>query len=273
MSAKKRVILCTYSSIYSSIVLEQLIDDRDIEVVAIINSTRVLRPSLNPILGAMYQLKTSGLSYSSYLFFVTDFFRLIQPVLNLQKACHKSIHSLAKSIHVPIFDTKDINTTEATDFIDQNNPDFILCAHFNQLIKEPILTLSNVECINIHPSLLPNYKGVDPVFFAMKDKAKEIGVTLHRMNSTFDSGEILLQSKLRLDQSKTLLSNNCQLFSEGTKLAKSWIKNNTKQTMEPINNSLMNNENYDSWPSREDVKKFKNAGYSLMYLSSLWKKQ
>ncbi len=49
MSAKKKVVFCTYSSIYSSKVLEQLIVDTDIDLVAIVNSTRVLRPSLNPI--------------------------------------------------------------------------------------------------------------------------------------------------------------------------------------------------------------------------------
>ena len=59
MSAKKKVIFCTYSSIYSSKVLEQLIVDTDINLVAIINSTRIFRPSLNHVQGAVSQRTVS----------------------------------------------------------------------------------------------------------------------------------------------------------------------------------------------------------------------
>lgn len=273
MCATKRVVFCTYSSIYSSKVLEQLIVDTDIELVAIINSTRVLRPSLSPIQGAMFQLKTSGLRYSSYLFFITDFFKWIQPLLQLHKWPLRNIHSLAKINEIPIVDTRDINTVEVTDFIKQYKPNYLLCAHFNQLLKEPILDIDNLECINIHPSLLPNYKGVDPVFFAMRDKAEEIGVTLHRMNKTFDSGEILSQTGIKLNNKKSLLFNNCQLFEEGIRLATNWIKDNKSQPSTLIENSYNNEENYDSWPNRSDIKRFKSSGNRLMNLSGLWKQQ
>lgn len=273
MSSIKRVIFCTYSSIYSSKILEQLIVDSDIELVGIINSTRVLRPSLNPILGAMVQLKTSGLRYSSYLFFITDFFKWIQPLLKFHRWPLRNIHSLAKANNIQVIDTRDINTSEATDFIKNNTPDYLLCAHFNQLLKEPVLGIENIECINIHPSLLPDYKGVDPVFFAMRDNSKKIGVTVHRMDSSFDSGEILLQSEMELSNSKSLLFNNCQLFEEGIRLATSWIKDNNIKSNREIQNTIQSHENYDSWPSKTDIKQFKNSGYRLMNLSGLWKQQ
>lgn len=273
MSAKKRVIFCTYSSIYSSKVLEQLIVDSEIEIVAIINSTRVLKPSLSPIFGSIYQLKISGLRYSSYLFFVTDFYNWIQPLLKLQKWPLRSIHALAKLNDIPILDSRDINTTEGIDFISEKKPNLILCAHFNQLIKEPILNLENVECLNIHPSLLPNYKGVDPVFFAMRDNVNKLGVTVHRMNNQFDSGEILIQSEMKLDKSKSLLFNNCELFTEGAKLAMNWMRDNQLHSTNRIDNSVIKDKHYDSWPTRIDVKRFKKAGYRLMNFSGLWKQQ
>lgn len=273
MSAKKRVVFCTYASIYSSKILEPLIVDSDIELVAIINSTRVFRPSLNPFMGSIYQLRTSGLRYSSYLFFITDFFKWMQPLLKFRKWPLRHIHSLAKSNNIPILDTRDINTPEAIHFIEENNPDIVLCAHFNQLLKAPILDIEHVECINIHPSLLPDYKGVDPVFFAMRDNSEKIGVTIHRMNTDFDSGEILLQSEMRLSNSKSLLFNNCQLFQEGAKLAANWIKDNNVQENHKVENSQVTDKNYDSWPNKTDIKQFKNSGYRLMNLSGLWKQQ
>lgn len=273
MSVKKKVIFCTYSSIYSSKVLKQLVDDDDIEIQAIINSTRVLRPSLNPILGAIYQLKTSGLRYSAYLFFITDLFHWIQSFLMFNRRRLRSIYFLARDQSISIMDTRDINSTEIVEYIKKSNPDYILCAHFNQLLKAPILNLKDVECINIHPSLLPNYKGVDPVFFAMRDNVKKIGVTVHRMNPVFDSGEILQQSEIKLNSSRTLLLNNCELFEEGVKLAINWMKAKKTPLVKQIDNSLVNDDNYDSWPTRTDIKQFKRSGHRLMNLSALCKHQ
>jgi len=271
MAVKKKVIFCTYSSIYSSKVLEQLIVDTDIELVAIVNSTRVLRPSLNPIQGALTQIRTSGLRYSFYLFLITDLFKLLQPLFKLRKWPLKSVHALAKSNSISIMDTRDINLPESITFVKKHQADFLLCAHFNQLIKEPIFAIKEMQCINIHPSLLPNYKGVDPVFYAMNDNTDEIGVTLHRMDENFDSGDILLQNKMKLDKSKSLLFNNCELFAEGVKLAAKWIKGDQSHVGTVLKNN--NNESYDSWPNSEDVRHFKKSGNRLMRLSGLWNQQ
>ena len=273
MSAKKKVIFCTYSSIYSAKVLECLIADEDIEVVAIINSTRVLNPSYNPIQGALYQLKNSGLRYSSYLFLITDIFKWIQPFSKLHKQPLRDTHSLAKMNAIPIFETRDINLPEAINFIENSKSDYLLCAHFNQLLKEPVLSIESVECINIHPSLLPSYKGVDPVFYAMQDDVVDIGVSLHRMDKSFDSGEILSQASITLDKSKTLLINNCELFEQGIKLAIAWMRDGEKQSVNSAKNNHLKSENYDSWPTRNDIKRFKNSGKKLMNLSALWKQQ
>lgn len=277
MGVKKKVIFCTYSSIYSSIVLEKLLSDIDIEVVAIVNSTRVLRPSLNQIQGAIQQLKKSGLRYSSYLFIITDVFRWMQPLFKYQKRSLKDIHKLAKTQEIPVFNTKDINSVEIVHVIKKYSSDYLLCAHFNQLLKEAVLTIENMQFINIHPSKLPAYKGVDPVFFAMKDNIEDIGVSLHRMDKDFDSGDVFLQTSFKVDKSKSLLFNNSQLFEEGVKLALIWIKSDRKESEKSLidneSHADKNDQYYDSWPSRSDVKLFKKSGKRLVNLSRLWKQK
>jgi len=282
MSAKKRVVLCTYSSIYSSQVLKQLLLDNDIEVVAIINSTRVLKPSLNPILGSLYQLKHSGLSYSFYLFAVTDLFRLFQALVIFSKQPLGSIHSLAKKNNIPVFDTRDINDSNIVESIKEHKPAYLLCAHFNQLLKTELLSVDHLECVNIHPSLLPAYRGVDPVFYAMQDDLEEIGVTLHRMNACFDSGETLLQKSIKRNQGKSLFMNNVLLFEAGANLFLKWIKQEKKSVnknshdnieIEPKKQqqSTLKTDHYDSWPLTMDIKKFKKSGKKLMNIKELWK--
>ena len=75
----------------------------------------------------------------------------------------------------------------------------ILSSHFINKIKTPIL--------NIHPSLLPKYKGLNTHFRAIKNKDKFSGSTVHVVNSKLDSGKIILQKKIKInknDNAKTL---------------------------------------------------------------------
>ena len=195
---------------------------------------------------------------------------MIQPLIQLFKCPLKSVHAYAKQYGIPILDTPDINNSQSTDFIGKCMPDYLLAAHFNQLVKTPLLELSGVECINIHPSLLPAYKGVDPVFQALLDDNHTTGVTLHRMAETFDTGENLMQLSVRTDKGKSLLFNNSLLFEEGARLALQWIKNNrmsqglTSDNQKPV-------ASYDSWPTPDEVKAFRKSGKRLIHLSELWK--
>lgn len=262
----KRIIFCTYSSLYSSIVLEKLIADDTVKLVAIINSTRVLNPKYGLIRGALKQIQLSGLRYASYLFMVTDLFSWLQFLPSLKK----SVHSLAKQHGIPLLDTVDMNKPESINFIKQSKPDYLLGAHLNQLVKPAVLDLPDLDCINIHPSILPNYKGVDPVFYALLNQEKKIGVTLHKMSEDFDSGKTLAQKTISTDTNQSVCVYNCQLFEEGVKLAIDWISN--KKSGEAVVNNTSNSKNYDSWPSRTKVKQFKQAGNQLIGLSELWKK-
>lgn len=270
MGAKKKLIFCTYSSVYSSKVLKKILVDDGIELVAIINSKRVLSPEYGHLRGALKQINLSGLRYSTYLFLITDFFRWMQTVLVLKKWSLGNVHALAKTHAIPLLDTYDINNIQSIDFIRKFMPEYLLAAHFNQLLKSPVLSIPKLECINIHPSLLPSYKGVDPVFHALSDNNKCIGVTVHRMAETFDSGEILMQLSVSADQSKSLLFNNCQLFEEGIKLALQWIKNHrVKQDLSDDEKKPI--ESYDTWPTADQVKNFRKSGKRLIHLSELWK--
>ena len=271
---KKRIIFCTYSSVYSSIVLEQLIKDSEIEVVAIINSTRVIHPKYGFIRGALKQIQLSGLRYASYLFIVTDVFRWLQPLSHVLKLGKKSVHGLAKQYGIPLLDTLDMNEADAISFIKQSKADTLLAAHLNQLVKPVVLDLPDLECLNIHPSKLPNYKGVDPVFYALLNKETEIGVTLHKMSENFDSGETLAQKTITVNRIGSVYFYNCQLFEEGVKLAIDWMKNQTadESMIDSTVDDNLSNKNYDSWPSRAKIKQFKQADKSLINLSELLKK-
>lgn len=82
--------------------------------------------------------------------------------------------------------------------IKQYSPDIILVSCFAKKIPESILSIPRYGCFNLHPSLLPDYRGPMPVFWQFRMGASEFGVSLHRMTSLFDRGDIILQSSIAL---------------------------------------------------------------------------
>lgn len=267
MKDKKKLIFCTYSSIYSSIVLAKILEDENIDVVAIVNSSRIINPKYNLIKGSFKQIQLSGWRYSSYLFLITDFFSWIQLAIKYKKKSLKTIHELAKNYAIPILNTKDINDKNSLAFIRYYPASFLLAAHFNQLIKSEILSIANLQCLNIHPSLLPAFKGVDPVFYALLNEQVTLGVSLHKMAECFDTGKILSQEKLTVSLStRCVFLINCSLFAKGSELAIKWVNNEShnSQAIENTNPSQF----YDSWPSAEKTTEFVKSGKKLMCLQN-----
>ena len=88
-----------------------------------------------------------------------------------------------------------------------HNIDFICLAGFMKILSGNFIRKFNKPILNIHPSLLPKYKGLGTHSRAIKNKEKYSGATVHIVNQKLDSGKILLQKKVRIlksDSEKSL---------------------------------------------------------------------
>ena len=74
----------------------------------------------------------------------------------------------------------------------------ILVYGWNYLIPSEVLEM--IPFFNIHPSLLPKYRGPIPIIFQLLNHEKEFGVTIHKMNEKFDEGPILSQKSFTLTE-------------------------------------------------------------------------
>src|SRR5699024_1230108 len=79
------------------------------------------------------------------------------------------------------------------------NLDFIFLAGYMRILTGDFLENFAGKVINIHPSLLPKYKGIESIKRAYENREEYIGVTIHYVNEEIDGGEILAQDKLRVD--------------------------------------------------------------------------
>lgn len=249
MSIARRVIFCTYPSIYSELVLKELLEATDINVVGVLSSTRILNKSDSKWRASLRQIQLSGLRYAAYLFAITHLYRWIAWGLGRPRFKQQLI---AKQI--PLFETGDINSTASIDFLRALQPDLLLSAHFNQLLKPEVLALPKLACLNIHPSLLPAFKGVDPAFYALLQQVRETGVTVHKQDEQFDHGAILEQSKLSIRPQDTLFSLNLKLFKLG---ALSAVRQIRQLTTDTVGYAQTAEGRYDSWPNPLATKQFR----------------
>lgn len=78
------------------------------------------------------------------------------------------------------------------------SPDIILVSCFARRLPDSVLSIPRLGCFNLHPSLLPAYRGPVPLFWQFRAGARAFGITLHRMASRLDAGNIVAQSTLAM---------------------------------------------------------------------------
>ena len=85
----------------------------------------------------------------------------------------------------------------------KNRIDLICLAGFMKILSKTFINNFNGKILNIHPSLLPKFKGLNTHERAIRNKEKYSGCTVHFVNSKLDSGKIILQDKVRINKYET----------------------------------------------------------------------
>ena len=98
------------------------------------------------------------------------------------------------------------------------NVEYMLVACWPRLIAESIIESVSRAALNLHPSLLPRYRGYDPVGEQLAQGDKNFGITLHLLNERYDEGDIVLQKNLLLSPDSSAADINQKAATEGAKL-------------------------------------------------------
>lgn len=107
---------------------------------------------------------------------------------------------------IPIYQPEDIREPRWTKKIRELAPELIIVVAFGQIIPQSILDIPPYGCINVHPSLLPKYRGASPLQESLLHGDTETGVTIMRMDAKMDHGPILAQEKISISPTETIES-------------------------------------------------------------------
>ena len=113
-------------------------------------------------------------------------------------------YSKIYKIKKKVFDFKNVlSEKKIIDNLKKNNIDLICLAGFMKILSRSFIKNFKGKILNIHPSLLPRYKGLNTHEKAIKNKDKYSGCTVHYVNSKLDSGKIINQKKVKINKFDT----------------------------------------------------------------------
>jgi methionyl-tRNA formyltransferase len=104
---------------------------------------------------------------------------------------------------VPTFRPARLRTPSAVDHIRRHQPDLLVLADYGQIVPIELLDLPRHGALNLHPSLLPRWRGASPIPAAILAGDTVTGVTLMRMDAGLDSGPIIAQTTVGLNGTET----------------------------------------------------------------------
>lgn len=114
-----------------------------------------------------------------------------------------------------------IDTKEIPDDLANTEWDFFLVASYGKILKKEVLDIPRRGCLNIHPSLLPRFRGPSPYVSAILADERQTGVTVMQMAQMMDAGPILAQARIEIadeDWPPKGLMLSQMLFTEGVNL-------------------------------------------------------
>lgn len=113
---------------------------------------------------------------------------------------YRGVDEIAYKFNLNLYEEKNINDQNFLNKIKSLNLDLIVCVNFDQILKKDIINLPTIGCINTHASLLPKYRGRAPLNWAMINGEEYSGVTVHFIDEGIDTGDIILQEKIKIDE-------------------------------------------------------------------------
>lgn len=113
---------------------------------------------------------------------------------------------VCQKYNIPVYSFRNINGPEEIRCLEKMNPDLILIANYNQILKTDILDIPKISTLNIHPSMLPLNRGANPIFWMFKNNDSHGGVTIHKVNKGVDTGDIVLQEIIKLSPKESVKS-------------------------------------------------------------------
>lgn len=155
-----------------------------------------------------------------------------------QKLQFPPVKELALTHDIPVYQPLKVRDPEFVEFIRSLQPDLIVVVAFGQILPKVLLDIPPAGCINVHASLLPQYRGAAPLNWCLVNGEQETGVTTMLMDVGLDTGDMLLKASSVIGENEDITSLHDRMSRLGAELL--------SQTLDSLWNGTLKPEAQDS---------------------------
>ena len=141
-----------------------------------------------------------------------------------QRVHYSDIKDQALDLNLKIMQSENVNQKDFLNKLKQLEPDFIVVVAFGQKLTPELLAVPKYGCINLHASLLPEYRGSSPIHRAIIDGKKVTGNTTMYMDEGWDDGDIIYQQQVEISENETVGELHDELAEKGAELLLKTLK-------------------------------------------------
>ena len=142
--------------------------------------------------------------------------------------------TLIKKYNLPEIKCKSANSEAFRNYILKTNADIIMVGTWKEKLKKETFSMPKIGTVNIHPSLLPRYRGPNPYMQVILRGEKKTGVTLHLMDENLDTGAILIQKEIDILPSDTGKELRERAFTMTREIASEFFSKIQSEVIIPI---------------------------------------
>jgi methionyl-tRNA formyltransferase len=125
-----------------------------------------------------------------------------------------AVKKKALDLGLKTYDTDTLKSDDVFDYLNELKPDLIVVVAF-KILPGRLLEIPTHGAVNIHASLLPEYRGAAPIHWAVINGAKETGITIFKLDLGIDTGNIILRKSISIGQNETTGSVYSRLMNLG----------------------------------------------------------
>lgn len=142
--------------------------------------------------------------------------------------------SLIKELKIPQIKLKSANSEEFRKLLIKLNVDLIIVGTWKELLEPQTFNIPKIAAINVHPSLLPEYRGPNPYLQTILNGEEYSGVTIHLIDKNYDTGAILKQEKIPIYENDTSKELRQRTVIKARELVKNTIIDLNSSILTPV---------------------------------------
>jgi folate-dependent phosphoribosylglycinamide formyltransferase PurN len=257
----------------AELALNQLLRRKDLDIIG------VVRSDISPFRRKYWKYVKYGVRRAGIFYGMMIALTAYVPALGLalagiliwkRRGKWLSLDELIRRHDLKSHDTENINEPATVDVLRRWDADVFVTVYFDQILKKEVLSLPTTASLNMHPGLLPKYRGLWPEFWKLHNKEKFAGVTIHHINEEIDAGDVVAQIRYPIDAGDTKFSLLMKSAQRGTNALVKTLRT-LKKGLPLKTLRLKGKPKYYSLPTKLHFDAFYGSGKKLFSLVAVWR--